>query len=363
MKFFYSVKTSLFVILLLTSFQLLNAQSPTTVTAGADCNFVRTFNASNEGFTSASIYSSDDDVSFFWTGSLLEENSGLTTRDGSFVSPVYANSGMGETSVGFSFSAPAGTQYRIRVITQTSSTASILANTANGPLWTALGATSGTLCLKLTDADLTLGTPVRYEFSFRATTAGNITFDNFALASANAPLPVTFFGFVSRQNADGTIKLLWNVGEEVDVKNYSVERSFDGSTFNSIGTVQAAGKATYSFDDAQFAKGTVYYRIRNNDIDGQSKFSGVIRISGQRSTTIQLYPMPATTLAFLQHEKAPAKAMISILSLDGRMIKQIKAQPNTFQTQLNISDLSAGMYFVKYDDSKGDVQTVKLIKK
>ncbi len=215
----------------------------------------------------------------------------------------------------------------------------------------------------MTDADLALGIPIRYEFSFRSSTAGNITFDNFTLAAANAPLPVTFFGFVAKENADGSIKLLWNVGEEVNVKNYTVEKSTDGSSFYAIGTVQAGGKSTYSFNDDQSVKGNVYYRIKNNDLDGQSKYSGIIKISGARNTNLQLYPQPATSQAFLQHEKAPAKAVISILTLDGRVVKQIKAAPNTFQTQLNVSELSAGLYFVKYDDNSGQVQTLKLIKK
>src|SRR5689334_7226807 len=116
MKIFYSVKTILTIVLLM-SIQLLNAQSPTTSTPGSDCNFTRTFDASNEGFTSPSIYSSDDDVSFFWSGSSLQETSGQVVRDGSFVSPVYSSVGFGEANVGFSYVAPAGTQYRIRIIT------------------------------------------------------------------------------------------------------------------------------------------------------------------------------------------------------------------------------------------------------
>ncbi len=94
MKIFYSVKT-LLTIACLSGIQLVNAQSPTVVTVGTDCNFTRTFNTTDEGFTSPSIYSSDDDVEFNWTGSLLQEASGLISRDGSFVSPVYANNGFG----------------------------------------------------------------------------------------------------------------------------------------------------------------------------------------------------------------------------------------------------------------------------
>lgn len=342
---------------------LSNAQSETFVFQSTDCNLIRDFNTANEGFTSPSIYSGDDDVSFFWnsTAGAYIESSGLTNRDGSLISPVFLNNLNGETIVGFTFAAPAGTEYRIRIIRD--APLAILATTANGPIWTALPSTSGSLCLRLLDADLVFGSAIRFEFSFRATQAMDILFDNFALSSANIPLPVTFLGFVARKNDNGTIKLLWDVGEEINVNSYSVERSLNGRDFTSIGSVMAAAKKTYSFEDNQAIPGIKYYRVKNIDIDGQSKYTPIIKVSGkERSGQIQLYPMPARDQVYVQHEKAPAKASIIIYGLDGRTIKQVQAIPNTFQTSLDIGNLKSGMYLIKYDDGKGDIQSAKLVK-
>ncbi|MEI9807553.1 MAG: T9SS type A sorting domain-containing protein [Bacteroidota bacterium] len=346
---------------------LLNAQGPTTVTVSADCNFIRNFDASDEGFSSPSIYSSDDNVSFFWNAGsgALVETSGLINRTGSLISPVFLNTMSGQSVVGFTYAAPAGTEYRIRVISGLIGTPlEILATTANGPQWTALPSTSGNLCLLLQDVDLTVGQGLRYEFSFRATQAQDILFDNFAINSTNSPLPVTFMGFVARKNDNGTTRLLWNVGDEINVKNYAVERSLNGTDFTSIGAVDATGKSTYSLEDNQPMTETRYYRVRNIDIDGSSKYTPVVRVLGKERTgaQIQLYPVPARDQVYVQHNKAPAKVNITIYSLDGRMIKQVQAIPNTYQTSLNISDLKTGMYLVKYDDGNGDIQSAKLIR-
>jgi len=344
------------------------AQSPTFVFTSSDCNFIRDFTLSDEGFSSPSIYSNDNDVSFFWNsgaGALIE-SSGLTSRTGSVISPVFLNTLNGQTVVGFTYNVPAGTEYRIRVISGLIGTPlEILATTANGPVWTALPSTSGSLCLLLVDADLTVGQGLRYEFSFRATAPGSMLFDNFAINTAQSPLPVTFRGFVAKKNDNNTIKLLWDVGDEVNVNSYVVERSYNGSDFISIGSVTATGKSTYNLVDNTFADEaqTRYYRVKNVDIDGQSKYTPVVRVSGRKvSNQIQLYPVPATDYVYVQHDKAPLNVSISLFNMDGRLIKQIQAVPNTFQTRININELKSGVYIVKYDDGNGDIQSAKLIK-
>jgi Secretion system C-terminal sorting domain len=346
---------------------LLNAQNPTTVLVSSDCNFIRNFNATDEGFSSPSIYSSDANVSFYWNAGAgaLVESSGLVSREASLISPIFLNTLSGQTVVGFYYSAPAGTQYRIRIITSViNPPLEILATTANGPVWSPLPSTSGSLCLLLLDADLTPGSGLRYEVSFRANQATDILFDNFAINSTNSPLPVTFLGFVARKNDNGTTKLLWNVGEELNVNSYVAERSLNGTDFTAVGTVAAGGKATYTLEDNQVMTETRFYRVKNVDADGRSKYTPIIKVTGKDRATgqIQLYPMPANDQVYVQHDKAPAKVNITIYNLEGRMIQQVQAIPNTYQTSLNISKLMSGMYMIKYDDGKGDIQSAKLIK-
>jgi hypothetical protein len=343
------------------------AQSPTVVTAVSNCTVFRNFNTSNEGFSSPSIYSDANDVSFFWNsgGGNEVENSGLTVRNSSLISPIYFNSAPGEVTVGFSYTAPAGTEYRVRVVTGIiGSPSEILASTAVGPIYTALPGTSGSICLLLSDPDLTPGSAIRFEFTFRANQPGNIQFDDLALTVSAGPLPVTFEGFVARKNDDGTLKLIWNVGEEVNVKGYYVETSLNGVDFRNAGYVNASGNSIYSLDYPVKLLQTTYFRVRNIDFDGRGKYTAIIKVytRDQQNSQIEIYPVPANDQVTLQHNKSTEHAVITLLSPEGKIVKQVEAVPNTLQTQVYINNLSKGVYIVRYDDGQSSVQSIKLIK-
>lgn len=344
-----------------------SAQSPTIVTNSAACFPFRNFNTTNEGFSSPSIYSSADDVSFNWdaiAGAEIE-TSGLTVRSASLISPVFSQATEGSVTIGFRFAAPIGAEYRIRVITAIiGSPLEILATTSNGPVWTPLIATSGTICLLMTDADIHVGRPIRYEFSFRLNQPGNILFDDLTQGAANISLPVTFMGFVARINQDESIKLLWNVAEEVNVKNYTVEMSTDGVRFNIAGSVLATGKSIYTLDYNGQRAATTYFRVKSTDMDGSSKYTPVIRVYAKQESgsRIQLYPMPAADQVTVQHNQAAGKAMITVSGMDGTIFQQVNVVPLTVQTQLNINQLARGMYIVKYYNGIDNYQTAKLIK-
>ena len=353
--------------LLFTCIPLLGiAQQATTVVPSANCIFTYTFNTTDEGFSSPSIYSDDNDFGIFWNGSLLTETAGagISIRTASAISPVFFNTEVNKTTVGFDYTAPAGTDYRIRVISAvTNPPLEILASTANGPLWTSLPSTSGSLCLELQDMDLTGGSQIRYEITFRTTNTGAITFDNFRRAAFNAPLPVTFLGFIARESATGSVLLLWNVADEINVRGYEVETSSDGITFALAGFVNASGKDNYSFDYTQSFKGTRYFRVRNIDIDNRYKYTGVIRVQRENANPqIKVYPNPASDQVVLEHQKQSGKAVILIINMNGTTVLQTYSLAGSYQTSLNVASLKPGAYFVKIDEGKGAVQTATFIK-
>ena len=348
-----------------------SAQSPTIQTTVTGCTVFRNFNASDDGFSSQSIYSDDNDVAFFWTlatGAFIE-NSGLNGRTGSLISPIYTLQETGQTTVGFRYEAPAGTQYRIRIITAISNPPlEILANTANGFVYTDLPSTSGNLCVRLSDQDLFAGQQIRYEFTFRVPSGNQnqrVLFDDFSLTGQQGgPLPVTFEGFVARRLDDGTTKLLWNVSQEVNVQGYSVETSTNGTDFKSVGFVSAKGSKVYSLNYLDKISGTVYFRVKNIDLDGKFKYSSIIKLYSKETVlnSLQVYPQPAFEQVTIQHNKATEKAMFTLYSADGKIIMQKLAMPNTLQTQLNISNLNSGLYMIRFDDGNGKVQSKSIIK-
>lgn len=341
-----------------------DAQSPTTVTPVTTCRTFANFNNTNEGFSSPSIYSDANDVAFTWTGSAQVEGSGLTVRTASLISPIYVQGVQGSTTVGFSYSAPMGTEYRIRIITALGSAPQeVLATTANGPVYTPLPGTSGNLCVRLDDADIDIGRQIRVEFTFRSNQPGNIIFDDLSLTATAGALPVTFEGFIGRNDPDGSLKLLWNVAQEVNIRGYYVESSLDGLNFSNMGYVTAAGKSIYSMDYPGRLVQTVYFRVRSIDVNGAVKYTPVIKIyvPGDSRQAMTIYPNPVTDMATIQHPPSPNKSLITISGTNGTRYLQVLAVPNSMQTQVNVNRLPPGIYIVSFNDGVR-AQTTRLVK-
>jgi Secretion system C-terminal sorting domain len=343
------------------------AQYPTTVSAANNCNVFRNFNNSDEGFSSPSIYSDGNDLSFFWNAGLGAEieSSGFNgQRSASLISPVYIQTDPGVVTVGFKYNVPNGTEYRIRVISSASSAPlEVIATTANGPVYTALPGTSGNVCVLLTDADLTVGRLIRFEFTFKTNTPGNMLFDDLAISVLGGPLPVTFEGVTSKINSNGSVKLLWNVGQEVNVKGYYLETSSNGTDFSNAGYVAAAGKNIYSMDYYGKMSPVTYFRVKNIDFDGKSKYSTIIRVyTKQTDLHLQVYPTPAKEQVTVEHSLALLNSMITLLRADGTILRKIYVDPGTVNTQLNVSTLAKGIYIIRFDNGAENSESVKFIK-
>jgi hypothetical protein len=382
MKYFYSLFKTLLTTSCVAMVSLVFAQNPTTVTTSTDCSVVQNFNDSTGGFTTPSIYSDQFDYDFTWTGpgpnGLLSGNAPtFNPYETSLISPIYTNfAPNGTVVVGFTYTAPANTLYRIRVIRPnvTTGTADILAANIVGPPigggspnWPVLPSTSGTLCLQLNDLDLHNGDAYRFEFTFYVqSNAANVTFDNFALtnaAPAPLPLPVTFLGIVATREKNN-VYLRWDVATEIHVKEYDIERSENGRNFTQVGSVPAQEKQVYSYNDLNAGTGILFYRLRSLDLDGSFKYSPIVKLVANNSyaNTMVIYPSPAQSQITLQHKKLAFNAKAIITTMDGKVIKALTPGVGTSNTIIDVSNLSAGMYILRLDDGNGKIETSTFVK-
>ena len=103
------------------------------------------------------------------------------------------------------------------------------------------------------------------------------------------PLPVELLYFEGVKYPTWNL-IKWATASEWNSLNFVVEHSNDGETWREITTKPAAGastqKVSYSYLDNVYVYGINYYRLRQNDIDGQYKIYGPIAINNTKSKTV-----------------------------------------------------------------------------
>lgn len=170
-------------------------------------------------------------------------------------------------------------------------------------------------------------------------------------------LPVTWKSFTATA-VQKDVVLQWQTSNEVDCKNYSIERSSNGQQFVAIGQMLCNNNSSsqYQYTDKQPGQGTWYYRIRQQDVDGSFTYTAVRKVNLQQSATIKLYPNPAN--AFVQITGLTGFEKISLTDASGRVVFAQNVSGTTIQ--IPVAQLSVGQYNVQIQ-GKDHIETQKIM--
>ena len=201
--------------------------------------------------------------------------------------------------------------------------------------------------------------------------AGEITVKLFG----NVTLPVTWLYFKGMLQ-DKDVFLNWSTAREINSKWYIVERALDGRNFTAIGQLAANGNTTrtsnYHYVDADVLalnRKVLYYRLKQQNIDGTYSFSPVVTISLQplqSEPIVTAYPNPfnqTITLQILNVTETGEKDNVQLFTVDGRPIYQRKLDRIRNNTVLldDLPNLSSGTYLLKVI-IKRSLYTIKMVK-
>lgn len=192
------------------------------------------------------------------------------------------------------------------------------------------------------------------------------SFSSFYFASSNIVLPVQLLSFKGSVQDNNTV-LNWKTENEVNTSRFLIERSEDGTNFTAIGNVpsiRTSGSQVldYAYTDANSASRqlpVLYYRLRIVDLDGAYKYSNVVAVTfANPNGIITLSPNPVaqeTTVSIL----APQDGSVKWVLVDnaGRVVMRNSLtvrKGNVATLKLNMSQLSAGMYYLKVNGADID---------
>ena len=176
----------------------------------------------------------------------------------------------------------------------------------------------------------------------------------------------------AKQKGSNDVVVGWQVGSESGVQHYEVDRSTDGVSFSSIGTVTATknnGTAVnYSYNDGtQNASGTIYYRVKMLLQSGETKLSNIATVtigSGAGSFTIYPNPVEGTQINLLMKNEATGRYGVRILNAIGQLIYEGKMDHiiSNGTEEVNLpTKVSAGVYTLELVSPVGGVEEQKLI--
>ena len=153
-----------------------------------------------------------------------------------------------------------------------------------------------------------------------------------------------FIAFNAFKNLQGNT-LKWQIGNSDIAMFFSVQRSTDGKSFESINTLNATNETaqTYSFTD-QLPLINYYYRIEATDREGNKTYSTTLFLfNNHKDSDFSLYPNPAHTRFIVNRDKK-GNATIFIADIIGKVIKTISNAPA--KTVINIEGLKPGIYII-----------------
>ena len=160
-------------------------------------------------------------------------------------------------------------------------------------------------------------------------------------------LPVELFFFSARKQGDGVL-LEWRTASEQNNQGFEVERLQGNDIANArdwqtIGFLPGHGTATeeqaYSFLDSKPAPGTIYYRLRQMDFDGQFEYSKTVSVNiGPDEITV--FPNPFTDVLTVNGAISEDTGY-EVFDLMGRLM--LKIAPGN-GIEINLEGLPDGMY-------------------
>lgn len=176
-----------------------------------------------------------------------------------------------------------------------------------------------------------------------------VKYTSAGLLWTSSTLPVNLISINGSNNGSENI-IEWRPASEQNSKLFELERSADGYDFENIATLNAAGNSNsnvaYSYADKNPFSNITYYRLKQIDINGEWKYSGIISVRKKRlQEVISLYPNPASTFISVSLDGLPSgKYDVVIHDAEGRvMIKTVTSLSNVL---IPINTLKPGVYLI-----------------
>lgn len=173
-----------------------------------------------------------------------------------------------------------------------------------------------------------------------------------------SPLPVLFASF-SLVHSRSNVLIQWSTAFESNSKIFEIDRSTNGRTWTTIGTVTAAGNSSiplsYSYTDQNVSGSTTfYYRVKEVDLDGHLIYTNIKSIKlDYNSPDIKIVYVSKNNLYVNFSQQVKGNVLMRLVSSSGQLIFHQTITNPIGQVNITARNHSAGFYILSISDGKG----------
>ncbi|RYG53424.1 MAG: T9SS type A sorting domain-containing protein, partial [Chitinophagaceae bacterium] len=164
---------------------------------------------------------------------------------------------------------------------------------------------------------------------------------------------VAFISFTAFKSNNESV-LQWSTNYEQNLDHYEIQRSPDSMNFVTIGQKNGLGTngGSYTHSDISPVHGLNYYRLKTVFASGNSRLSQIVMVDHTPvivNAGFSIGPVPAKDYLRINlgDIQLPVSATADIYDGLGRLVIKNVANVNSPSYNINISSLSAGMYFIR----------------
>jgi hypothetical protein len=184
------------------------------------------------------------------------------------------------------------------------------------------------------------------------------SFSEFSVVGVGYILPLQLTAFNAQLKTDKTVFISWLYGDGADIRDFEVQKSNNGLSWNTIGTIASndydGNETQYGLTDPDPASGANFYRLIVQNTNGNNSFSTIKEVNLSSTATVSFFPNPARNTIHFSSGYGGSPVTIKLLSATGQIMQSFVMERGVSSGSMDVSGYASGVYFIEIAD-KGNV--------
>ncbi|WP_158546221.1 choice-of-anchor D domain-containing protein [Adhaeribacter pallidiroseus] len=199
------------------------------------------------------------------------------------------------------------------------------------------------------------------------------SFSIFTVSDQNNPLPVELSSFEVAKKGS-TAVLTWQTATEKNNQGFAIEISEDARTYKEVGFVKSLNSnsstpQSYAFTHRAIKAGTFYYRLKQTDWSGATRYYGPKAITfDQVIPALAVFPNPLTSntpaLSVLVGSSVAESVDITVTDVLGKVVyrRSVIVNPAQNEVKVDLNNQAAGVYIIRVISPSTGTNQTRIVK-